>query len=51
MAACYAYYGGFERHADDAFGFFYGVADGADGEIEIYDLAFAPAFGFGGAEG
>ena len=31
VAACYAYYGGFERHAYEAFGFFYGVADGADG--------------------
>ena len=41
---------GFERHADDTFGFFYGAANGADGEIKIYDLAFAPAFRFGGAE-
>ncbi len=42
---------GFDGHADDGFGFFDGAANGTDREIEIHDLAFAPAFGFGGAQG
>src|SRR5580704_87758 len=41
---------GFNRDAGERFGLFDGAANGADREIEVYDLAFAPAFGFGGAE-
>src|SRR5271168_1525723 len=38
-------------NADEGFGFFDGEANGADREIEIDDLAFASAFGFGRAQG
>src|ERR1700722_2253409 len=41
----------FDGHTDDGFGFFHRAANGADREIEIHDLTFAPAFGFGGAQG
>jgi hypothetical protein len=50
VAAGNANTGRLDRNANDAFGFFDGAADRADREIEIDDLAFAPAFGFGGAE-
>src|ERR1700733_3071769 len=41
---------GFHRDADQRFGFLDGAADRADCEIEVDDLAFAPAFGFGRAQ-
>src|SRR5580704_6362409 len=41
---------GFHGNSDEGFGFFDGAPNGADREIEVYDLAFAPAFGFGRAE-
>ena len=42
--------GGFDGHANDGFGFFDGAANRTDREVEIHDLAFAPAFRFGRAE-
>src|ERR1700722_6781113 len=41
---------GFDGHADDGFGFFHRAANGADREVEIHDLALAPAFRFGGSQ-
>src|SRR5277367_763159 len=41
--------GGFDGHADDGFGFFDRAANGTDREVQIHDLAFAPAFRFGRA--
>src|SRR5271163_931981 len=50
MRAGYADQRGLHRDADEGFGFFHGAANGADREIEVDDLAFAPAFGFGRTE-
>src|SRR5580692_101018 len=50
MAAGYADYGGLHGDVGDAFGFFDGAANGADGGIEIDDKAFAETFGFGRAQ-
>src|SRR5271156_4747260 len=41
---------GLHGNADEGFGFFDGAANGADREIEVDDLAFAPAFRFGRTE-
>ena len=49
VRAGYADQRGFHRHAYEGFGFFDCAANGADSEIEIYDLTFAPAFRFGRA--
>ena len=43
-------HGGFDGDVGDAFGFFDGAANRADGGIEIDDETFAQALGFGGAQ-
>jgi hypothetical protein len=50
VAAGYADDGGFDGNVGDAFGFFDGAANGADGGVEVDDEAFAEAFGFGRAK-
>src|SRR5271168_3485691 len=50
VRAGYADQRGFHRDADERLSFFDGAANGADREIEVDDLAFAPAFRFGRAE-
>src|SRR5580658_1819025 len=50
MRAGYADQRGFHGDTDESFGFFDGATNGADREIEVDDLTFTPAFGFGRAE-
>ena len=46
MAACDANHGRLDGHSDDRFRFLDGATNRADREIEVHDLALAPAFRF-----
>ena len=50
MASRHADHRRLHRHADNRLRFLHRAANRADGEIEIHDLAFAPALRFRSAE-